>query len=346
MSGSRTEILSWINSLLQLDLKKIEDTASGAVACQILDCLYPDSLPLSRVNFLAHEKYEYLKNYKLLQAAFLKLQIDKNIEVDKLINAKPQDNLLFMQWFRSYFDSHYNGQPYNAIERRKNCRGGMEVTSIVQSKANHSITSPTAPSSGTTSPSCVSPRSGKVPVPTSVNDSLSVIRRPSSDTMNSVLHGTSLKRMKPGVKVSSVSSPASSLPQKQSLSRLSAVSNSSMLQAPNPMDLSVVVSELEQQIDQLTQEMCENQKEKEELKIQTERQALEIKTICSERDFYCEKLVSIEEYMNKQEMAGITIDHWSAIRLILYATSTQEDKSDPVKVKEQEVQDEVNETPL
>lgn len=37
----RAEILGWINSTLSLRLTKVEDTANGAVACQLLDCLHP-----------------------------------------------------------------------------------------------------------------------------------------------------------------------------------------------------------------------------------------------------------------------------------------------------------------
>ena len=36
-----------------------------------------DTLPLQRVNFSAKDAYEYSKNYKILQSAFLKNKIDK-----------------------------------------------------------------------------------------------------------------------------------------------------------------------------------------------------------------------------------------------------------------------------
>ena len=37
---SRNEILSFINTLLDLNLAKIEQTASGAVACQIIEYIF------------------------------------------------------------------------------------------------------------------------------------------------------------------------------------------------------------------------------------------------------------------------------------------------------------------
>jgi len=39
--------------------------------------------------------------------------------VDKLIKAKYQDNLEFLQWLKRFHDIKNNGQPYDAIGRRK-----------------------------------------------------------------------------------------------------------------------------------------------------------------------------------------------------------------------------------
>jgi len=93
----RREILIYFNDLLQLNLAKIEETASGAVACQVMDYLFPGSIPMHRVDWGAKASHEYVKNYKLLQAAFTKNNIQKHIDVDKLIRAKYQDNLEFCQ---------------------------------------------------------------------------------------------------------------------------------------------------------------------------------------------------------------------------------------------------------
>lgn len=37
----RKEILAWLNDTYSLNLGKIEETASGAVACQIADSVFP-----------------------------------------------------------------------------------------------------------------------------------------------------------------------------------------------------------------------------------------------------------------------------------------------------------------
>jgi microtubule-associated protein, RP/EB family len=45
----RREILEWINGMLQLPLGKIEETASGCVALQLMDVCYPGQVNLHKV---------------------------------------------------------------------------------------------------------------------------------------------------------------------------------------------------------------------------------------------------------------------------------------------------------
>ncbi len=73
----RQEILNWLNSLLQLQYLKIEDTANGAASCQVMDALHPGSVNLSRVDYQAQREFECLQNYQVLQEAFLKIGIEK-----------------------------------------------------------------------------------------------------------------------------------------------------------------------------------------------------------------------------------------------------------------------------
>ena len=40
----RKEIIDWINTTLDLNLTKVEETASGAVACQLFDIMYPNQV--------------------------------------------------------------------------------------------------------------------------------------------------------------------------------------------------------------------------------------------------------------------------------------------------------------
>ena len=36
-----------------------------------------------------------------------------------MIKGKYQDNLEFCQWLKAYFEKNYNGEPYDAVGRRK-----------------------------------------------------------------------------------------------------------------------------------------------------------------------------------------------------------------------------------
>eukprot|EP00921_Rhytidocystis_pertsovi_P008785 GHVQ01014299.1.p1 GENE.GHVQ01014299.1~~GHVQ01014299.1.p1 ORF type:complete len:291 (+),score=34.56 GHVQ01014299.1:375-1247(+) len=116
----RNVLLEWVNSSFQLNLVKVEECASGAVYIQIIDCINPGCVTMSKVKWNAKQEYEYIHNYKLLQNAFNKLAIKKHIEVDKLIKGKYQDNLEFLQWMKAYFErTVVEPRPYSGSERRK-----------------------------------------------------------------------------------------------------------------------------------------------------------------------------------------------------------------------------------
>lgn len=125
----RKEILDWVNGICFTSLSKVEQTCTGAVACMILDSMYPGKVPMSKVDWSANKDYEYINNYKVLQKCFTNLKIDKHIEVDRLVRGKYQDNLEFMQWFKKFYELNASGQPYDAIAVREKGKGGALYTS-------------------------------------------------------------------------------------------------------------------------------------------------------------------------------------------------------------------------
>ena len=121
----RKEIVDWINSTLDLNIAKVEQTASGAIACQLLDIMYPNQVGIHKVNWGAKQSFEFVNNYKVLQTAFQKLKIEKYVDVDKLIKGKYQDNLEFMQWFKRFFEMHISdSSSYDATAQRLRGKGG------------------------------------------------------------------------------------------------------------------------------------------------------------------------------------------------------------------------------
>uniref|UniRef100_A0A0R0FJC8 EB1 C-terminal domain-containing protein n=1 Tax=Glycine max TaxID=3847 RepID=A0A0R0FJC8_SOYBN len=88
----RNQILTWINNRLHLNLSRIEEAASGAVQCQMMDMTFPGVVPMH-----------------------------KHVEVSRLVKGRPLDNLEFLQWLKRYCDSVNGGimnENYNPVERR------------------------------------------------------------------------------------------------------------------------------------------------------------------------------------------------------------------------------------
>ena len=135
---SRKELLDFFNSLLSMSLTKIEETASGAVACQLIDYMYPGTIPMKRVNWAANAEFQYIENYKILQASFAKNQIQKSVDVDRLIRAKYQDNLEFCQWLKAFYEhvSPASREDYDPVARRVIGKGGKNLNQIFLPRSN------------------------------------------------------------------------------------------------------------------------------------------------------------------------------------------------------------------
>ncbi|KAF8319745.1 microtubule binding protein [Clavulina sp. PMI_390] len=142
MGESRTELIQWVNDLLQTNYTKIEQLGSGGAYCQIIDSCYGD-VPMVRVKMAAKHEYEYLANYKILQNVFKSHKIDKPIPVDRLVKCKMQDNLEFTQWIKRFWDQNFASESYDPIARRK----GAAVESATIAPVHRPVASAAATSS-------------------------------------------------------------------------------------------------------------------------------------------------------------------------------------------------------
>lgn len=132
MGESRQELIQWLNSLLQLNITKVEQCGTGAALCQVFDSIFRD-VTMSKVKFNVNTEYAYIQNFKVLQNCFTKHKIEKPIPVERLVKCKMQDNLEFLQWTKQYWDQYFPGDDYDAISRRKGGAlppgGGARTTS-------------------------------------------------------------------------------------------------------------------------------------------------------------------------------------------------------------------------
>lgn len=74
---SRHDMLAWVNDCLASSFSKIEELCTGAAYCQFMDMLFPNSVPLKRVKFRTNLEHEYIQNFKILQAGFKKMGVEK-----------------------------------------------------------------------------------------------------------------------------------------------------------------------------------------------------------------------------------------------------------------------------
>ncbi|TNN64949.1 Microtubule-associated protein RP/EB family member 2 [Liparis tanakae] len=163
---SRHDITAWVNDILCLNYTKVEQLSSGAAYCQFMDLLFPGCISLKKVKFQAKLEHEYIHNFKLLQASFKRMNVDKIIPVEKLVKGRFQDNLDFIQWFKKFFDANYDGKEYDPMAARQGQDAipppdpGEQIFNLPK-KSHHAASSPTAGASrsSSTTPKIATPTS-------------------------------------------------------------------------------------------------------------------------------------------------------------------------------------------
>uniref|UniRef100_A0A2P2IAW0 Microtubule-associated protein RP/EB family member 1C n=1 Tax=Hirondellea gigas TaxID=1518452 RepID=A0A2P2IAW0_9CRUS len=197
----RQQLITWVNDLLDLNIKKVEECASGAIYCQIVDCVCgPGKVAMKRIDFDLHYEHEYVKNYKVLQDAFTKIGLEKLVPVDRLTKARHQDNLEFLQWMFQWYQRSLGTDEvveYDGLRRRclskngktfKSNRNMSSTVAIVRKSRAKPSTKPTTASSGygannkRAQPRGVRPQTGSKQTSSAANkNSKSVSRQNQSD---------------------------------------------------------------------------------------------------------------------------------------------------------------------
>jgi len=290
---SRKEILDFFNSLLSMNLSKIEQTASGAVACQLMDYMFPGSIPMKRINWEAKSDFQFIENYKLLQAAFTKKKVQKMVDVDRLIRGKYQDNLEHCQWLKAFFEhaSSDSREDYDALARRQMGKGGKNLDAMFLPRGMNMK----AGGRG---------RVASSSAPTSTGAGSSSTRSRSSVKSHSRASSVTSKSRSMAGK--STSKPTTPLRDKNS--RPSA-----------KQTISGAAAKKVQQLESENQELAERNSE---LKKKNAEAELILENIEKERDFYFEKLRGIEVMLQVHEEEGEASDAEALIQRtfkVLYA---------------------------
>ena len=116
---SKSDIIKWVNSVLKLNITKIEQACTGAIYCQLLDSIFIGKVKMNKVNWKANNENEFLQNLKILQQSLIDCNINKNIDIGKLAKGRYQDNFEILQWFKAFY-TNKNPDPslYNPEKRR------------------------------------------------------------------------------------------------------------------------------------------------------------------------------------------------------------------------------------
>ena len=117
--ASKSELLTWVSTTLDLEIKSIEQTSTGAIFCQLLDAAHPGTVRMNKVNWKAKLETEYISNFKIFQQGLSNNNIDKPINITRLAKGKTQELIELLQWLYGHHISlGINYTNYDAQKKR------------------------------------------------------------------------------------------------------------------------------------------------------------------------------------------------------------------------------------
>lgn len=145
---SRNELINYVNETLQLGYTKVEQMCTGYAYCQMLHKLWPEKVVIKKVKFDAKLEHAYIENWKVLQESFKKLQIAKEVPIQRLVKGRFQDNFEFLQWFYKFYTINDSGRgdDYDPVA----VRGGA-ATGITKSPVKRNPVRKTGPAAAAVS---------------------------------------------------------------------------------------------------------------------------------------------------------------------------------------------------
>ena len=117
--ASKSELLTWVSTTLNLEIKSIEETQTGAIFCQLLDAAHPGTIRMNKVNWKAKLETEYISNFKLFQEGLIKNNIEKPINIQRLSKGKNKELIELLQWlYGHHIELGIDSNNYDAIKKR------------------------------------------------------------------------------------------------------------------------------------------------------------------------------------------------------------------------------------
>ena len=87
----KSEIIRWINETLKMNITRIEQASTGAIYCQLIDCIFPNKVKMNKINWNAKLETEFLNNLKIMQQSLISCKIQKEIDIQKLAKGRYQN---------------------------------------------------------------------------------------------------------------------------------------------------------------------------------------------------------------------------------------------------------------
>ncbi|XP_041802626.1 DNA (cytosine-5-)-methyltransferase 3 beta, duplicate a isoform X2 [Chelmon rostratus] len=115
--SSRFYLVTWVNNLLKTSFKDVRQMGSGACHCQIMDCVIPGSVDLTKVKFDAQGE-DCKHNFSLLHEAFSKNGITRTIPVEELIKGDFKSNFETLKWFKTFYTENVKSEEYDPVKAR------------------------------------------------------------------------------------------------------------------------------------------------------------------------------------------------------------------------------------